>query len=324
MKINPLIKIIVASILIYFLSKYNFLDFSILSSLHIALILKILILISIIIILGTLKWYFLLKVQNINISLKDTFESYYIGYALNYILFGIAGDIIKTLYLLKGNKNKIGISLSVIIDRAIGLLSMIIIFFMFLPQIFLVNDIFGFSNFLNDNKNIYYSILIIVLILLFMFIKKCLNSRRINKIILLFLYKYKNKVIKLIAKTFKILFTYRKSSLNLLINLLIAIFLQIVIGYSIFLIATDILSETTSFSHNLVANIAVQAVSKLPISPGGIGVGEAAFAQVMYLLNNNILLQYASVLFIFRIFNMIYSIPGVIIYYLFIKNMVKK
>ena len=195
---------------------------------------------------------------------------------------------------------------------------------MFLPQIFLVNDIFGFSNFLNDNKNIYYSILIIVLILLFMFIKKCLNSRRINKVILLFLYKYKNKVIKLIAKTFKILFTYRKSSLNLLINLLIAIFLQIVIGYSIFLIATDILSETTSFSHNLVANIAVQAVSKLPISPGGIGVGEAAFAQVMYLLNNNILLQYASVLFIFRIFNMIYSIPGVIIYYLFIKNMVKK
>lgn len=324
MKINPLIKIIVASILIYFLSKYNFLDFSILSSLHIALILKILILISIIIILGTLKWYFLLKVQNINISLKDTFESYYIGYALNYILFGIAGDVIKTLYLLKGNENKIGISLSVIIDRAIGLLSMIIIFFMFLPQIFLVNDIFGFSNFLNDNKNIYYSILIIVLILLFMFIKKCLNSRRINKIILLFLYKYKNKVIKLIAKTFKILFTYRKSSLNLLINLLIAIFLQIVIGYSIFLIATDILSETTSFSHNLVANIAVQAVSKLPISPGGIGVGEAAFAQVMYLLNNNILLQYASVLFIFRIFNMIYSIPGVIIYYLFIKNMVKK
>lgn len=130
MKINPLIKIIVASILIYFLSKYNFLDFSILSSLHIALILKILILISIIIILGTLKWYFLLKVQNINISLKDTFESYYIGYALNYILFGIAGDIIKTLYLLKGNKNKIGISLSVIIDRAIGLLSMIIIFFL--------------------------------------------------------------------------------------------------------------------------------------------------------------------------------------------------
>lgn len=324
MKINPLIKIIVASILIYFLSKYNFLDFSILSSLHTALILKILILISIIIILGTLKWYFLLKVQNINISLKDTFESYYIGYALNYILFGIAGDVIKTLYLLKGNENKIGISLSVIIDRAIGLLSMIIIFFMFLPQIFLVNDIFGFSNFLNDNKNIYYSILIIVLILLFMFIKKCLNSRRINKIILLFLYKYKNKVIKLIAKTFKILFTYRKSSLNLLINLLIAIFLQIVIGYSIFLIATDILSETTSFSHNLVANIAVQAVSKLPISPGGIGVGEAAFAQVMYLLNNNILLQYASVLFIFRIFNMIYSIPGVIIYYLFIKNMVKK
>ena len=200
---------------------------------------------------------------------------------------------------------------------------MIIIFFIFLPQIFLNNDIFGLSNFLNENKNIYYLTLITFLVFLFLFIKKCLNSRRINKIIILFLYKYKNKVIKLIAKMFKVLFSYRKSSLNLLVNLLIAIFLQIVIGYSIFLIASDVLLEATSFSHNLVANIAVQAVSKLPISPGGIGVGEAAFTQVMYLLNNNILLQYASVLFIFRIFNMIYSIPGVIIYYLFIKNMVK-
>ena len=323
MKINSIIKIIIATLLIYLLSKYDFLDFSILFNLDLLLSMKIMGLISIIIFLGSLKWYFLIKVQNKNISFKETFESYYLGYALNYVLFGIAGDVIKTIYLIRNNENKIGITLSVVIDRAIGLLSMLMILLIFLPQIFTNTELFNI-NFLFNNKNYYYLFLFSFFIFFFLFIRKSLNSRRINKIILLYLYKYKSKLVKFIARTLKILFTYRKSSINLLINLLIAIILQVVIGYSIFLIATEILAEDTSFFHNLVANIAVQIVSKVPISPGGIGVGEAAFSQVMYLLNNNVLLQYASVLFIFRIFNMIYSVPGVIIYYIFVKNKVVK
>lgn len=323
MKINIIIKIIIATLLIYLLSKYDFLDFNILFNLDLLLSIKIMGLISIIIFLGSLKWYFLIKVQNKNISFKETFESYYLGYALNYVLFGIAGDVIKTIYLIRNNENKIGITLSVVIDRAIGLLSMLMILLIFLPQIFTNTELFNI-NFLFNNKNYYYLFLFSFFIFFFLFIRKSLNSRRINKIILLYLYKYKSKLVKFIARTLKILFTYRKSSINLLINLLIAIILQVVIGYSIFLIAAEILAEDTSFFHNLVANIAVQIVSKLPISPGGIGVGEAAFSQVMYLLNNNVLLQYASVLFIFRIFNMIYSVPGVIIYYIFVKNKVVK
>lgn len=323
MKINIIIKIIIATLLIYLLSKYDFLDFNILFNLDLLLSMKIMGLISIIIFLGSLKWYFLIKVQNKNISFKETFESYYLGYALNYVLFGIAGDVIKTIYLIRNNENKIGITLSVVIDRAIGLLSMLMILLIFLPQIFTNTELFNI-NFLFNNKNYYYLFLFSFFIFFFLFIRKSLNSRRINKIILLYLYKYKSKLVKFIARTLKILFTYRKSSINLLINLLIAIILQVVIGYSIFLIAAEILAEDTSFFHNLVANIAVQIVSKVPISPGGIGVGEAAFSQVMYLLNNNVLLQYASVLFIFRIFNMIYSVPGVIIYYIFVKNKVVK
>ena len=323
MKINITIKIIIATLLIYLLSKYELLDFSILFTLDLLLSIKIIGLISIIIIIGSLKWHFLVNAQNKNITLRETFESYYLGYALNYMLFGIAGDVIKTIYLVQNKENKIGISLSVVIDRAIGLLSMLMILIIFLPKIFINSNIFDINSIFH-NVNHYYSFISIFFIVFLLFIRKCLNSRRINKIIILYLYKYKNKIIKFIAKTLKIFFTYRKASRYLLLNLLLAIILQFIIGYSIYLIAIEILAKDTSFFHNLVANIAVQIVSKLPISPGGIGVGEAAFSQVMYLLNNNILLQYASVLFIFRIFNMIYSVPGVIIYYVFLKKKVEK
>ena len=68
-----------------------------------------------------------LKIQNKNIKFIDSLKAYYFGYSLNYILFGLAGDVIKTLLIIKDNHNKIGITMSVIIDRLIGFLSMIFI-----------------------------------------------------------------------------------------------------------------------------------------------------------------------------------------------------
>ena len=135
MRIKSLIKIFIAGASIYLLTKYDFLDFSYLIKLDILLSIKIIGTIIIIIFLGSLKWYYLIKNQNQDITYKATIESYYLGYALNYILFGIAGDVIKTIYLIKNRDNKVGISMSVVIDRLIGLFSMFILILICLPKI---------------------------------------------------------------------------------------------------------------------------------------------------------------------------------------------
>ena len=321
MRIKSLIKIFIAVASIYLLTKYDFLDFSYLIKLDILLSIKIIGTIIIIIFLGSLKWYYLIKNQNQDITYKATIESYYLGYALNYILFGIAGDVIKTIYLIKDRDNKVGISMSVVIDRLIGLFSMFILILICLPKIFYIDQsFFSFKILIFENLLIYYSLLFFTLILIFILFRKILNSRRVNKVILLYLYKYKNKTFRFLAKIIKVLFSYRKSTKYLLYNLIIAIALQVIIGYSIFLICSYILLDDLGYLQNLISSLVVQIVSVIPLSPGNIGVGEAAFSQVMYLLNNNILLQYATVYFVFRIFNMICSVPGVIIYYLVIKK----
>ena len=321
MRIKSLIKIFIAAASIYLLSKYDFLDFSYLLKLDILLSIKIIGTIIIIIFLGSLKWYYLIKNQNQDITYKATIESYYLGYALNYILFGIAGDVIKTIYLIKNRDNKVGISMSVVIDRLIGLFSMFILILICLPKIFFIDEsLFSFKISIFENLLIYYPLLFFILILIFILFRKILNSRRVNKAILLYFYKYKNKTFRFLAKIIKVLFSYRKSTKYLLYNLIIAIALQIIIGYSIFLICSYILQDDLGYLTNLISSLVVQIVSVIPLSPGNIGVGEAAFSQVMYLLNNNILLQYATVYFVFRIFNMICSVPGVIIYYLVIKK----
>ena len=321
MRIKSLIKIFIAAASIYLLSKYDFLDFSYLLKLDILLSIKIIGTIIIIIFLGSLKWYYLIKNQNQDITYKATIESYYLGYALNYMLFGIAGDIIKTIYLIKNRENKVGVSMSVVIDRLIGLFSMFILILICLPKIFFIDEsLFSFKISIFENLLIYYPLLFFILILIFILFRKILNSRRVNKAILLYFYKYKNKTFRFLAKIIKVLFSYRKSTKYLLYNLIIAIALQIIIGYSIFLICSYILQDDLGYLTNLISSLVVQIVSVIPLSPGNIGVGEAAFSQVMYLLNNNILLQYATVYFVFRIFNMICSVPGVIIYYLVIKK----
>jgi len=321
MKIKSLIKIFIAIASIYLLSKYNFLDFSYLLNLDFFLSLKIISTIIIIIFLGSLKWFFLLKIQNQSITYKATLESYYLGYALNYILFGIAGDVIKTVYLIKNKENKIGISMSVVLDRLIGLFSMLILILICLPKIFSIDkSLIYFDVLIFENVILYYSFLFLIVFIFFILIRKMLNSRRVNKIILLYFYRYKNKFFRFFTKIIKVLFSYRKSSKYLLYNLVIAIILQIIIAFSIFLICSNIIQGDLSYLINLMASLVVQIVSVIPLSPGNIGVGEAAFSQVMYALNQNILLQYATVYFIFRIFNMLCSIPGVIIYYLVIKK----
>ena len=321
MRIKSLIKIFIAAASIYLLSKYDFLDFSYLLKLDILLSIQIIGTIIIIIFLGSLKWYYLIKNQNQDITYKATIESYYLGYALNYILFGIAGDVIKTIYLIKNRDNKVGISMSVVLDRLIGLFSMFILILICLPKIFFIDEsLFSFKISIFENLLIYYPLLFFILILIFILFRKILNSRRVNKAILLYFYKYKNKTFRFLAKIIKVLFSYRKSTKYLLYNLIIAIALQIIIGYSIFLICSYILQDDLGYLINLISSLVVQIVSVIPLSPGNIGVGEAAFSQVMYLLNNNILLQYATVYFVFRIFNMICSVPGVIIYYLVIKK----
>ena len=321
MKIKSLIKIFIAIASIYLLSKYNFLDFSYLLNLDFFLSLKIISTIIIIIFLGSLKWFYLLKIQNQSITYKATLESYYLGYALNYILFGIAGDVIKTVYLIKNKENKIGISMSVVLDRLIGLFSMLILILICLPKIFSIDkSLIYFDVLIFENVILYYSFLFLIVFIFFILIRKMLNSRRVNKIILLYFYRYKNKFFRFFTKIIKVLFSYRKSSKYLLYNLVIAIVLQIIIAFSIFLICSNIIQGDLSYLINLMASLVVQIVSVIPLSPGNIGVGEAAFSQVMYALNQNILLQYATVYFIFRIFNMLCSIPGVIVYYLVIKK----
>tara|TARA_B100000579_G_C22838392_1_gene860102 strand:+ start:85 stop:1068 length:984 start_codon:yes stop_codon:yes gene_type:complete len=314
------LKILIPIIIIYLLIKYNSLDFSRVFELNILLILQLFFLCFFIVILGALKWFLLLRIQNTELSLKRTVESYYLGYALNYYLFGVAGDVVKTIYIAKNKSNKTGIALSVILDRVVGLMCMGIIILYSVPVILENLNINSFLSIYDSNIYLYYGLLTFLIFSLFLLGKMILNSKRIENLIIRSLKKYKNKIIKMLVETIDIFFTYKKNSLNIFFNIILSISIQIIIAIALYLITLKTLMVDLSLISHTVSSVCVQILSIIPISPGNIGVGEAAFSQIMYYMNSKTLLEFASVYFIYRLINMIFALPGMFVYFFAIKR----
>tara|TARA_Y100000389_G_scaffold203929_1_gene254150 strand:- start:4926 stop:5891 length:966 start_codon:yes stop_codon:yes gene_type:complete len=315
------IKVFLVLALVYFILENKIIDFTLFKKINFFLTLQVFIVIILIVLLGSLKWYILLKIQNFNINFKNTFKAYYFGYSLNYILFGLAGDVFKTLLIVKDNNNKIGIAMSVIVDRLIGFLSMIFIIILFLPYILFNMGYFeGISMLLIKNINIYYMSVFLFVSLFLLFLKKVLNSRRLNIKFIKFLKKFKSAPLILARRTVKAFFTYRKSFDTLCINLFLAFITQILITLCLFIISFNIFSDNLGFINQLISSVIVQLLSVIPISPGNIGISEIAFSEIMHHLNNKIIYKYASIYLIFRFFNMLISAPSVVLYFLYYRE----
>ena len=211
--------------------------------------------------------------------------------------------------------------MSVIIDRLIGFLSMIFIMIFFIPHILSHTDYFeSISKLLIEYNNTYNIFVFLFLSFFLLFLKKILNSKRLNIKFIKFLRKYKNTAIVFVRRTIKTLFTYRKSFNTLCINICIAFVAQILIAICLFIIAFNIFSDDLGFINQLISSVVVQILSVVPISPGNIGVSEIAFSEIMYLLNKNIMYKYASIYLLFRFFNMLISIPSVVLYFLYYRE----
>jgi hypothetical protein len=93
---------------------------------------------GIVYLLAALRWWFLMQVQEIHLSLRVATALTFIGQFFNSFLLGtVGGDIIKALYLQKYAPNqKIHATLSIVIDRVMGLLILICASLLVIPSQF--------------------------------------------------------------------------------------------------------------------------------------------------------------------------------------------
>jgi len=302
-----IIKIFFLLIIFYYLYKNNYIDFKNLIS-TIFKNLDILLLISFIGILtiffANLRWIYVLKILNLNFSFWKILKITYIGIFFNNVLLGAyGGDLARIYYSLDlANNSKKKIFFSILIDRFFGFIGLALISLVFFFHILNLEIFFNLINTISSNK--YYFIILTLIVLVTFFL---LN------------YFYK-KNIK--SSNFKFFIFLKLNILNIIYILIISVLIFLIINLMIFMITNSVYNFEISLNVIFFTNSIALFSNSIPLTPGGIGLAELTYAELLNLFDeyNKNLLNLSNVYLIFRIINLVISLPGIIIFIMYKKH----
>ena len=323
--ISKILKLLFSVAIIYILIQYNIININDIALLtkNYTLVLYSLIIFFTIIILASLKWWLLLISANYNIPFLMTYLLYSTGlFFNNFMPGGTGGDIIKGVYLYKfvAESQRTGALFTIIIDRIIGLHALTIIA---LSSYFLLIKKISFE--LN------FALIFVIFIAIFsmpIFFYVIMSIEKFLKYIIIKNFKI-DFIIKLedIFSRLVIAFDNYKDKKLYLSSCWIISVINHLLTLSCFYIVTiileinmlDIFEVIYVGSFSLMANF-------IPLTPGGIGIGEGAFNYFAESLQGNDLsnIAYGSIFFLaFRVLFTLVTLTGVISYILLDKPSLK-
>jgi glycosyltransferase 2 family protein len=290
-----LIKIVFIIFIFYYLYQNNHININALLTFKENALLNIflVIIIFITLLLGSLRWFIILKYSKIKINYIETFKIIYICSFFNNFMFGnIGGDFLRVFYATKlSNVNKIQNAFTIFVDRLFGLIGLVALgFFSFIAILFNYNQ---------------YKILIYILPILII--------STILIIITINLFKKNKKIIDLIV--------FLNLSKKLIIfGILISILLFFTVHFSIFCISNYVFDFKIDLHYIFFANFISSLVGAIPIAPGGIGLSEAAFVFINNSLFKIYLENLANILIYYRIIIFISSLPSLYFFFKYKRN----
>lgn len=221
-----------------------------------------------IIILSLIRWDALLKVQGIFLSPVTLTRLFFIGAFFNNFTLGVTGgDVVKAYYVSHEAKNKrTEAVITVFIDRVIG---MIALFSIALTALFFIEN----NEFMLKIRTLILSLFVGTLLFCFFLFNKSL----LKKIPFLEHIMRKLPFYHALKKTYNAFHLYHNHKGTLLFTFFLSIFLQVIMMLIISLLGKALDIQEVSMVHYFLFFPIIATLSALPISLGGLGVGEAAF-----------------------------------------------
>ncbi len=227
------------------------------------------------------RWHYLLQSQQIQIPYKQVWDLTLIGTFFNFAMpGGVGGDLIKGYYITRqSHKYKIGAAITVLIDRLVGLFALILMASLsVLSQLDLM---------LSNQTTKHITTALFTITILFTLGVFCLLHTNI------FASKAVHGTLERLPKgkhllqTIECLSAYKNNKKVFWISLLLSFFAQLC-TLAFFIYAGHLLqvSEISYASYLFAVPIAF-IVQAIPISPAGVGVGQAASFFLFSLITPN-------------------------------------
>jgi uncharacterized protein (TIRG00374 family) len=274
------------------------------------LLLTVIFMFLMMVLLAAWRWYQLNTSLAIQLGFFKTLHTSYLAASFNNVLPGaIGGDIVRLASVFKVAPEKKSLAvLSVFFDRVLGFLAIFIsicaVSFFYLdslkqhPKLFSLVSVCALFS---------VSLLIGFTILMVLTRRIGLNAWLAKR----FPHKRWSRWVISLCDAIS---DARISKTIIVKCLLLSISMQLLIVGTVFVIAKMMGISAIRFSDFMLSVGVTQIVNLLPITPGGVGIGEMAFANVLSLLNPGITAAFATIFFAYRIISVVAYLPGVIWY----------
>jgi uncharacterized protein (TIRG00374 family) len=125
-------------------------------------------------------------------------------------------------------------------------------------------------------------------------------------------------ILRLLGTVIDVMTLYRRSPGSLIVGFALSVFIQLCSAFVVVLLAEamNLSNSIGPLQYALAASISILA-SAIPITPGGLGVGEGAFQHLCQLLSDSSQAPFASAFFAFRglsVAVLLVAIPSLIVY----------
>jgi uncharacterized protein (TIRG00374 family) len=255
---------------------------------------------------AALRWHILLRSQGLALNLLQTTRIVAMGAFFATFLPGSAGgDLVRGVYIYQASHGRrTSALLSIFIDRLIGLTAFVI---------------FGVVATLTRPSQSYgifeYSIFVFAVLFAIGIAVLFLFGHRIAQLVNRFFTGRSHRIAAVIDDAGKALHQYARQWRSVLLCLAISLLVVLVIAVTVVVIA-----DATEFGGLTpieygIAGVYAMIANSLPFTPGGLGIGEGAFASACVALEPTITgIPYGTIFLVLRCVIVLSTLPGLIVY----------
>ncbi|MCC3305337.1 lysylphosphatidylglycerol synthase transmembrane domain-containing protein [Sneathiella sp. HT1-7] len=259
--------------------------------------------------IGALRWQILMRALHTEIGYLQSLNFTFIGQFFNVFLPGAyGGDFVRGGLAYRLHKDKLGaIMMSSLVDRLTGLVGLLVIS---LAVLALIPSQFQFWIGL---------IVVTSLALAFCCLFAAVKFKRLFIAIIRLMPGPLERILMRIFETVVgALERYWNRKMDLVAAIALSVFQYVLVLESLHLLGGAMDITGLSWIGYIVSGVAGLFANAIPISPGGLGIGEAAFGQVAHLLEDQTTnTAYSSVFLLMRTLTLLTAVFGVIPFLLY-------
>jgi uncharacterized protein (TIRG00374 family) len=257
--------------------------------------------------LAAIRWGVLLRVLGVSISFVNLLHFVGIGVLTTTVLFGtMGGDAVRGLYAWRavgGTGDRVAVS--VLADRVVSLLALL-----FLCLIF---SVFKWHRIQQAPALVALSgSMVLAVVACVVAVGTLFAAPRLVLSFEIFLSRWPT-IAAAFRRSREMILAFRTNPVALLSAFVLAVTIQVLVVFAMALLTDALKVGTLDMADLMLAVPLTLAVNALPLTPGGIGIGEAAFDQICHWLEPVPTgAAYSSIFFAYRIILSLTCIPGLV------------